>query len=136
MKTLPKREIICGYGEILKHSLIKNKNFFKYLNKNINKILNLSSPFIEKLFMKVVKLKRLLLKKMKKRKNLEKFKFYHTFACYEACLNYSQKLNHGKAVILGIQTALNFSLSVNLLNKKDHNIITEHISNSYCYQIE
>ena len=28
LKTLPKREIICGYGEILKHSLIANKNFF------------------------------------------------------------------------------------------------------------
>ena len=28
LKTLPKREIICGYGEILKHSLISNKKFF------------------------------------------------------------------------------------------------------------
>jgi 3-dehydroquinate synthase len=25
LKTLPRREIICGYGEILKHSLIANK---------------------------------------------------------------------------------------------------------------
>ena len=29
LKTLPKREIICGYGEILKHSLISKKKFFK-----------------------------------------------------------------------------------------------------------
>jgi len=28
LRTLPKREIICGYGEILKHSLIAKKNFF------------------------------------------------------------------------------------------------------------
>ena len=27
LKSLPKREIICGYGEIFKHSLILNKNF-------------------------------------------------------------------------------------------------------------
>ena len=27
LKSLPQREIICGYGEILKHSLITNKNF-------------------------------------------------------------------------------------------------------------
>ena len=27
LKSLPKREIVCGYGEILKHSIIKNKNF-------------------------------------------------------------------------------------------------------------
>ena len=30
LKTLPKREIICGYGEILKHSLISNKNFLNF----------------------------------------------------------------------------------------------------------
>ena len=48
LKTLPKREIICGYGEILKHSLISSKKFYKYLNSNISKILELKSPFIEK----------------------------------------------------------------------------------------
>ena len=30
LKTLPHREIICGYGEILKYSLISNKKYFKY----------------------------------------------------------------------------------------------------------
>jgi 3-dehydroquinate synthase/shikimate kinase/3-dehydroquinate synthase len=28
LKTLPKRELICGYGEILKHALIANNKFF------------------------------------------------------------------------------------------------------------
>ena len=35
LKTLPKREIICGYGEILKHSLIRNKKFFLLLFKKL-----------------------------------------------------------------------------------------------------
>ena len=48
LKTLPKREIICGYGEILKHSLISNKKFFLFLDKNASKILKLKSPFLEK----------------------------------------------------------------------------------------
>ena len=39
LKTLPRREIICGYGEILKHSLIANKNFYNFLDKNNKKIL-------------------------------------------------------------------------------------------------
>ena len=30
LKTLPKREIICGYGEILKHSLISKKNSLNF----------------------------------------------------------------------------------------------------------
>ena len=31
LKSLPQREIICGYGEILKHSLILDKKFFLWL---------------------------------------------------------------------------------------------------------
>ena len=40
LKSLPKREMICGYAEILKHSLIKDKIFFKFLKKNFIKILS------------------------------------------------------------------------------------------------
>ena len=39
LKSLPRREIICGYGEILKHSLIADKKFFSFLDKNRSKIL-------------------------------------------------------------------------------------------------
>ena len=58
LKTLPRREIICGYGEILKHSLIANKKFYNYLNKNCKKIFQLSTPYIDKVFLRVVKLKK------------------------------------------------------------------------------
>ena len=33
LKSLSHREIICGYAEILKHSLIKDKNFYNFLKK-------------------------------------------------------------------------------------------------------
>ena len=48
LKSLPKRELVCGYGEILKHSIIADKKFFAFLDKNASKILNLKSPFLEK----------------------------------------------------------------------------------------
>ena len=55
--------------------------------------------------------------------------FGHTFAhAYEASLGYSKKLNHGEAVILGMKTALNFSLKNNLLLKKDYDSIINHIT--------
>ena len=132
LKTLPKREMVCGYGEILKHSLIANKKFYNYLNKNINKILNLSSPFIEKTIYQSCKIKKIVVEKDEKEKGLRKIlNFAHTFAhAYEASLGYSKKLNHGEAVILGMKTALNFSLKKNLLNKKEHNSVINHISNS------
>jgi 3-dehydroquinate synthase len=132
LKTLPRREIICGYGEILKHSLIANKNFFNFLNKNSNKIFNLVSPFIEKTIYESCKIKKNVVEKDEKEKGLRKIlNFGHTFAhAYEASLDYSKKLNHGEAVILGIKTALNFSLKKNLLKKNEYNSIINHISNS------
>ena len=132
LKTLPKREIVCGYGEILKHSLIANKNFYNFLNKNRVKIFNLSSPFIEKAIYESCKIKKNVVEQDEKEQGLRKIlNFGHTFAhAYEASLGYSIKLNHGEAVILGMKTALNFSLKQNLLNKNDYNSIINHISNS------
>ena len=132
LKTLPKRELICGYGEILKHSLISNKKFYKFLNKNYQEILNLSSPFIEKTIYESCKIKKKVVERDEQEKDLRKIlNFGHTFGhAYEATLGFSKRLNHGEAVILGIKTALNFSLKKNLLKKKEHNSIINHISKS------
>ena len=69
---------------------------------------------------------------MRKEKNLRKIlNFGHTFAhAYEACLGYSKRLNHGEAVILGMKTALNFSLINSFLKKKEYKLITNHIDNA------
>ena len=132
LKSLPKREIICGYGEVLKHSLINDKKFFIFLNKNIKKVLTLSSPFIEKAIYESCKIKRSVVEKDEKEKGLRKIlNFGHTFAhAYEASLGYSKKLNHGEAVILGIKTALNFSLKNSFLKKNEYQLIDDHIKNA------
>jgi 3-dehydroquinate synthetase len=129
LKSLPKREIICGYGEVFKHSLILNKQFFKYLNINFSKVLNLKSPFIEKAIYESCKIKKTIVEKDEKEKNLRKIlNFGHTFAhAFEASLGYSKKLNHGEAVILGIITALEFSLSVKLIKFNEYNLILKHV---------
>ncbi len=132
LKSLSKREIICGYGEVLKHSLISDKNFFNFLNKYVKKILNLSSPFIEKTIYESCKIKKIVVEKDEKEKGLRKIlNFGHTFAhAYEASLGYSKKLNHGEAVILGMKTALNFSLKNSSFKKKEYELIINHIKNA------
>jgi len=132
LKTLPKREITCGYGEILKHSLISDKKFYKYLTKNFQKIFNLQSPFIENSIYESCKIKKKIVEKDEKEKNLRKtLNFGHTFAhSYEASLNYSKKLNHGEAVILGINSAIKFSYKNKILKNKDYKLINNHLHNS------
>ncbi|MDB9699775.1 3-dehydroquinate synthase [Candidatus Pelagibacter sp.] len=130
LKSLPKREIICGYGEILKHAIIADKKFFSFLDKNGSQILNLKSPLIEKTIFRSCFIKKKVVETDEKEMGIRKIlNFGHTFAhAYEATLNYSKKLNHGEAVILGIKTAAKFSLSANILNSKEFNLIENHLN--------
>ena len=129
LKSLPKREIICGYGEILKHAIIADKKFFNFLDINGSQILNLKSPLIEKTIFTSCSIKKKVVEADEKEMGIRKIlNFGHTFAhAYEATLGYSKKLNHGEAVILGIKTAANFSLSNNILNIKEFNLIENHL---------
>ena len=131
LNSIPKREIICGYGEILKHSIISDRKIFNYLKKNYLKILKLKSPFIEKTIADSCKIKRNIVQLDEKEKNLRKIlNLGHTFAhAYEATLSYSKKLNHGEAVILGILSSAKFSFKNNILNEKDYEQIIKHINN-------
>ena len=130
LSSLPFREIICGYAEILKSSLIDGKKSFEYLDKNLNSILKLKSLIIQKAILNSCKLKKKIVIKDEKEKNLRKvLNLGHTFAhAYEATLGYSKKLNHGEAVILGIKNAIKYSKQIKLLSKKNYILINNHLN--------
>ena len=129
LNSLPERELICGYGEILKHALISDNKFFTFLDKNVSNILSLKSPFIEKAIYKSCSVKKKIVeidnKEIGQRKILN---FGHTFAhAFEATLGFSKKLNHGEAVILGIMMAAKFSLLNKILSIKEFKLIENHL---------
>ncbi len=129
LNSLPKREVVCGYGEILKHSLIDDIKFFYFLDKNGKQILELKSPFIQKAIYQSCLIKKKVVEADEKELGIRKIlNFGHTFAhAFEATLRYSARLNHGEAVILGIKTAAKFSLLNKILNIKDFKLIENHL---------
>ena len=130
LKSLPRREIICGYAEILKHSLIKNKKLFLFLDKNLQDILNLKKKFITKAIIESCKIKKQIIEKDEQEINLRKsLNLGHTFGhAYESTLNYSKKLNHGEAVLYGIFSAAKFSNVFKFLNINDYELLISHLS--------
>ena len=135
LKSLPKKEMICGYAEILKHSLIKNKLFFKFLKKNFIKILKHNHKVLESAIYKSCLIKKKIVEKDEKEKNIRKvLNLGHTFAhAYEATIGYNKWLNHGEAVLLGIMSAVEFSRKKNILKKKDYEEIIGHLKKlDYC----
>ncbi len=130
LESLPRREIICGYAEIFKHSLINSKKFFLYLDKNLQNILSLKKRFIEKAILESCKIKKQIVEQDEEEIDLRKsLNLGHTFGhAYEATLNYSKKLNHGEAVLYGILSVTKFSKKLHIINNIDYNLILSHLS--------
>ena len=129
LQTLPKREMICGYAEILKHSLISNRNFFFWLCKNAKKIINEKEKKALKFaVMQSCKIKSKIVKKDEREKNIRMtLNFGHTFAHgFEAVKKFSKKLNHGEAVLLGMMMANKLAYKKKILSLKDFIIIEKH----------
>jgi|TARA_B100000959_G_scaffold35030_1_gene33436 3-dehydroquinate synthase/shikimate kinase/3-dehydroquinate synthase len=131
LNNLPRREMICGYGEILKHALILNRSFFFWLTKNAKKIINDKNKKVTKLaIIQSCKIKSKIVSLDEKEKNLRMIlNFGHTFAHgFEAAANFSKKLNHGEAVLLGMIAASHLANKVKLLPKNDLLLIEKHYS--------
>jgi len=120
LKSLPKREIICGYSEILKHAIIDDKKFFNFLEKNTKNIISLENKILNQTILKSCKIKLNFTEKDFKEKNLRmKLNFGHTFAhALEIKNKYSNKLNHGEAVLIGMLIAIRISKFNNLCSSK------------------
>jgi 3-dehydroquinate synthetase len=129
LNSLPRREIICGYGEILKYSLILDRKFFLWLSKNAKKIINDKDiNFLKSAIIRSCKVKSKVVGKDEKEKNLRMIlNFGHTFAHgFEAAKNFSKKLSHGEAVLLGMMMASQLSYQKKLLSLKDLTLIKKH----------
>ena len=104
LKSLKKKEMVCGYAEILKHAIIKDKNFFNWLKDNTKSIFLRD---IKKLIYAIKKSCSIKLKFVNKdvsEQNLRMaLNFGHTFAhAIEVKNNYSKNITHGEAVLAGM----------------------------------
>ena len=84
LKSLPRRELICGYAEILKHALIQDEKFFNFLKTNTNKILKLETKKLIESIRKSVLIKLKFTEKRLQRKKIEnEIKFWSYFcSCF------------------------------------------------------
>jgi shikimate kinase / 3-dehydroquinate synthase len=57
LKTLPKRDYISGYAEVVKYGLIQDKNFFVYLDNNLEKIKKRDAEVLQKIIVKSCQVK-------------------------------------------------------------------------------
>ena len=120
LNSLPRKEIICGYAEILKHSIIKDKKFFNWLKKNTKKIFEKKSSELIYAILKSCQIKLHFVNRDIDERSLRMIlNFGHTFAhAIEAKGNFSKKNTHGEAVLTGMILAIKLSVLKKSCNRK------------------
>ncbi len=131
LDSLPKKEIKSGYAEIIKHALINDYVFFCWLEKNINKLLNLNKSFLEKAIYKSIMIKLFYVRKDEKEFLLNShsramLNFGHTIGhAIESHYDY-KKFNHGEAISIGMITEAKISNYLGLLSSTELDRIIIH----------
>ena len=129
INSLPLKEMICGYAEILKHSIIKDRIFFKWLEKNSKLILSKKKRELTYAIKKSCEIKTYFVNKDVNEKGLRMIlNFGHTFAhAIEVKNNYSKKITHGEAVLSGMILATKLSIAKKICSDK----VLKRIKNIY-----
>jgi 3-dehydroquinate synthase len=98
--TLPKKELISGMAEVVKHACIKSEMYFNYIEENIASILTLNMEVIEELIIQSVMIKAAVVEEDEKESGIRKILNYgHTFG---HAIEKKNQLAHGEAVSLGM----------------------------------
>tara|TARA_X000000950_G_scaffold187427_1_gene226757 strand:- start:297 stop:1409 length:1113 start_codon:yes stop_codon:yes gene_type:complete len=120
INSLPKKEMVCGFAEILKHSIIKDKNFFRWLNKNAELVLAKKTKELNYAIKKSCEIKIYFVSQDINEKGLRMIlNFGHTFAhAIEVKNNFKKDITHGEAVLSGIILATKLSIVKKICSPK------------------
>ena len=115
LRTLPEKELLCGFAEIVKHAALGDAKLFPYLEENAERALALDEEVIEKLVYDSVSLKASVVNQDELEKGeRRKLNFGHTVG---HVIEKIQRLPHGEAVSIGMVAAAKLSVSKNLLSE-------------------
>jgi len=129
LKTLPERELRSGYAEVVKYGLIRDKNFFEFLEKNYQKIFTHDEEFLSKIIAHSCEMKAAIVGRDERESGDRMLlNFGHTFGhVFETETGYSNELLHGEAVALGMKMAAEMSQNLGLISKNDFSRIAAHL---------
>ncbi len=129
LKTLPKRELMAGYGEVIKYGLIGDKSFFEWLEDgNAKRILSLESDAVAKAIETSCKAKARVVEVDEREGGARALlNLGHTFGhAFEALAGYDGSLLHGEAVALGTVLAFDLSVRMELCPQEDMDRVVRH----------
>ncbi len=115
LKTLPPHEVVNGCAEMIKHALIADDDYFLFLEKHVDEILDLKSSIIVKAISKSCRIKQSIVEEDEREHSKRRvLSFGHTVGhALEVLTNYS--LSHGEAVAIGMMVESEISTQLGFL---------------------
>lgn len=121
LKSLPEKQIVSGMGEIIKHGLIKDTEYYHWLNAHHDEILALQPDVMEEMIYRSCNIKREVVELDPTEKgDRALLNFGHTIGhAIEKLCNFS--LYHGECVGLGMVSAAYLSLQLGNIFEDEFN---------------
>jgi 3-dehydroquinate synthase len=103
LKTLPPREVVCGFGEIFKYGVIRDTELFGFLELNVEKILRRDSESIKYVQAKCAAIKAEVVSQDERESGIRIIlNCGHTIGHGLEFAGHFKILKHGEAVLLGM----------------------------------
>lgn len=131
LKTLPQREFVGGLAEVIKYGVLDG-SFFKYLEKNIGRILKRDTVCLSYVVGASARIKARIVERdeCEKRGLRAILNLGHTFAHgFEGAAGY-RKINHAQAVAIGLIAAARLSMAKGFFSKPDFERLVSLIKKS------
>jgi 3-dehydroquinate synthase len=129
LKTLPKRECLAGYAEILKYGLIGDAEFYAWLLRHGEELLAGNEAYVTRAIARSCEMKAAIVG-VDERESAARalLNFGHTFGhALEAEMGYSGALLHGEAVAIGMVMACRLSQQISGLPASVEDGLVAHL---------
>jgi 3-dehydroquinate synthase len=130
LSTLPRRELLAGYAEIVKYGLIRDAEFFAWCERQGNALCALEPDPIRHAVMTSCRMKAAIVA-IDEREEGDRalLNFGHTFGhALEIETGFSSRLLHGEAVALGMVLAFDFAARLQLVPAAEGERVRRHFA--------
>ena len=129
LSTLPRRELLAGYAEVVKYGLINDPEFFIWLEKEGSNISELDAESLVQAIEISCRKKADIVGADEKEKGVRALlNLGHTFGhALEAAAGYDGRLLHGEAVAIGMVLAFRLSQRLGLCPEADADRVEAHL---------
>ena len=129
LDTLPMRERLCGYAEVIKYGVINDREFYDWLIENGQKVLDGNPAARREAVRRSCANKAEIVAADEREQGLRALlNLGHTFGhALEAQIGFEDKLKHGEAVSIGMVMALELSVRLTMASETDRDSLRDHL---------